>query len=195
VNEADIVERLRQGGLRLAFDTNALVADQKFTDLCNDVSRWNVRLEAVGRPIVQLIVCTVAHVEKLFDLKQRFKGTFDMDVILAKLESKGVQVEPFSAAHALEVAVRLGRSYPDGQAWHQAKKERCLGCVGLPLTTPAPGTGGSCGATVDWLIGGHAHASGCILVTDDKGPEFKGIERVGIDRLVAALQQLVGKPA
>lgn len=144
---------------------------------------------------MQLIVCTVAHAEKLFDLKQKYRDTFDMSVILAQLESKGVQVEPFSALNAVAVAERLGSAYPDSRTWHQAKKKRCLGCVGLPLTTPAPGTGRRCGATVDWLIGGHALASGCLLVTDDTGAEFKGLERVRLDSLVAALRQLVGGSA
>ncbi len=194
MNDADIEERLRQGGLRLAFDTNALTADRKFKDLCNDVSRWNLMLEAQARPKVQLVVCTVAHIEKLFDLKQRFRGIFDLDVILAGLHSKGVEIEPFSALHALETAVRLGEAHPDSEAWHQAKKKRCMECVGLPLTTHAPGTGSHCGATVDWLIGGHARASGCLLITNDQGPEFKGLERIKLDRLVTALRHLLGGP-
>jgi hypothetical protein len=195
VNDAELEARLRQGGLQLAFDTNALTADRKFRNLCNDISRWNLMLEAQKLPKVRLVVCTVAHIEKLFDLKQRFRGIFDLDVILAGLQSKGVEVEPFSAMHALETALRLGESYPDSEAWHQAKKNRCLGCVGLPLTTPAPGSGKYCGATVDWLIGGHAHASGCLLVTDDQGVEFKGLERIRLDRLVEALGKLLGGSA
>ncbi len=195
MNDAELEARLRQGGLRLAFDTNAVTADRKFNNLCNDVSRWNLMLEEQNLPKVQLIVCTVAHIEKLFDLKQKFRDTFDLDVILAGLQSKGVAVEDFSAVHALETAVRLGEAYPNSSEWRQAKKKRCLECVGLPLTTLAPGTGKYCGATVDWLIGGHARASGSLLVTDDQDPEFKGLERIKLARLVAALQHLLGESA
>jgi len=193
VNDAELETRLRQGGLRLAFDTNAVTADRKFNNLCNDFSRWNLMLEAKNLPKVQLVVCIVAHIEKLFDLKQKFRETFDLDVILAGLQSKGVAVEDFSAVHALETAVRLGDAYPNSSEWRQAKKKRCLECVGLQFTTPTPGTGKHCGATVDWLIGGHARASESLLVTDDQGLEFKGLERIRLDRLVAALQRLLGE--
>lgn len=59
---------------------------------------------------------------------------------------------------------------------------------------PTPGTGQSCGATVDWLIGGHARAEGCILVTGDKGHEFRGIvEQVKLDVLEEALRGLLAE--
>ncbi len=56
----------------------------------------------------------------------------------------------------------------------------------------APGTGQGCGTTVDWLIIGHARAEGCVLVSDDMGPEFTGlIKRVKLGTLEAALLKLV----
>lgn len=195
MNDAELDVRLRQGGLRLAFDTNAVTADRKFIHLCNDVSRWNEKLEEQSLAKVQVVVCTVVYIEKLFDLKQRFRDKFNPDAILDGLRSKGVAVEDFSAQHAMATAMRLGQAYPTDKAWQQAKRRRCLECVGLPPATPAPGTGETCGATVDWLIGGHAHASGSLLVTNDHDPEFEGVERVELDRLVAAMRQLVGGTA
>jgi hypothetical protein len=195
VNEEECAQRLRAGGLKLSFDTNALYAEKKLLGLCGDVARWNLRLTAQGRPPVHLAVSTAAHAEKLFDLKQRYRDTFDPAVILKGLESKGLQIEPFEVRHALETANRLGTSYSSTQAWHQAKKNRCPRCVGLdPDTHQAPGTGQQCGATVDWLIGAHAQAEGYVLVTDDKGVEFKQLERIELDTLVAAVQQILSEP-
>jgi hypothetical protein len=69
--------------------------------------------------------------------------------------------------------------------------------LGLPASTaPVPGSGRTCGATVDWHIGGHARAEGCILVTDDSGPELSGlIECVALDTLEGAIDRLAGGPA
>jgi predicted nucleic acid-binding protein len=45
---------------------------------------------------------------------------------------------------------------------------------------------------VDWLIAGHALADGCILVTDDRGPEFRQvIDRVRLDTLRQALVRML----
>ena len=122
MNDAELEARLRQGGLQLAFDTNAMVADRTFNKLCNDISRWNLLLDEQKLPKMHLVVCTVAHIEKLFDLKQKFRDVFDRDAILAGLQSKGVTVEDFSAVHALETAVRLGETYSNSSEWRQAKK-------------------------------------------------------------------------
>lgn len=195
MNGEELTNRLREGGLKLAFDTNALFIDRKFTALCGVVSRWNEQLSAGRKQPVRLVVCTVAHAEKLFDLKQRWRNTFDIQNILAALRSKGLEVEPFDTRHALEMATRLGEFYPGDEAWRQAKRERCIRCIGLePMQVPASGSDKRCGATVDWLIGAHARAEGCVLVTDDKGPELRNLERVSLDTLASALQQLISEP-
>lgn len=195
MNVEECSQRLREGGLRLSFDTNALYGNKRLIALCGEVSRWNERLKARGLLPVRLAVCTVAHAEKLFDLKQQYSGTFNPDVIARGLESKGLRIESFEVKHALETANRLGASYPSSQAWHQAKKERCLRCLGLdPETHPTPGSGRRCGATVDWLIGAHAQTEGYVLVTQDEGPEFQTLQRVSLDTLVNSLQQLLSDP-
>lgn len=191
----EIAARLREGAVVLAFDTNAVYRDRRLMALCNLVTGHNRRLAAGGRAPVRLVISTVAYAEKLFDLKQRWKGAFDIDVILEGLRSKGIEVQPFDARHAVETAARLGERYPDDAAWQRAKRGRCLHCLGLPPgAAQAQGTGRTCGATVDWLIGGHARAEGGVLVTDDQDPELSGeLERVGLDALEAALRRLSGE--
>jgi hypothetical protein len=195
VTRDEIAARLSGGGLKLAFDTNALYFDRRLVALCSDTEVWNERLERRALPRVQLVVCTVAHAEKLIDLKQIHRDRFDRGVILRGLTRKGLRIQPFEAEHALETGIRLGERYPEEADWHRAKKERYLRSLGLSLTTEAPGSGKRCGATVDWLIGAHASAEGCVLVTEDTGPEFDGLTgRVRLEVLEAALGQLLSEP-
>jgi hypothetical protein len=194
VTPDEVTQRLRSGGIKLSFDTNALFAPRKLATLCADVARWNEHLSRQKRDPVQLAVCAAAHAERLFDLKQQYKGTFDMRTILDGLQHMRLEIEPITVKHALEMATLLAERYPNTAAWHEAKRIRYLQSLGLdPKTTQAPGTGQKCGATIDWLIGAHARAENSILVTDDKGPEFKGVrERVSFNVLASAVQQLVG---
>ena len=190
----EIAERLRPGGVALAFDTNALFGEGSLFAVCNAVSRHNDYLAARGLPPVRLVVSAVAHAEKLFDLKQKHQDRFDSGVILRGLTRKGLAVQSFDIDHALETAQRMGERHASIEAWHDAKRQRCLQCLGLPTGTATPGNGQGCGATVDWLIGGHARAAGCVLVTDDTGPEFAGlIERVRLDVLRTALEGILSE--
>jgi hypothetical protein len=93
------------------------------------------------RAPVRLVISTVAYAEKLFDLKQRWRDTFDLGVILGGLEAKGIEVQPFDARHAVETAARLGEQYPDDAAWQRAKRDRCVRCLGLAKGAAPPGTG------------------------------------------------------
>lgn len=189
----EIAARLRGGGVKLAFDTNALYSEHALGEVCNNVSRWNDRLAALGHGAVELIICTVAHAEKLFDLKQQFRGRFSRDVILRGLARKGLRIEAFDIEHALETARRLGERYPDTDAWHRAKRDLCMQCLGLHSSkVQPPGSGRTCGATVDWLIGAHACREGCLLVTADTDVAFSGLtDRVKLDNLRAALKTLL----
>jgi hypothetical protein len=196
VTRDEIASRLRAGGIALAFDTNAIWSMVRLTRICDAMKRHNEHVESAGRAPVRLVVSTIAHAEKLFDLKQQWREKFDFAVILAGLKSLGLDVQAFEEDHALETAVRLGERYRNDSAWRRAKRARCLHCLGLPPDTPsASGTGRACGATIDWLIGGHARAVGCVLVTDDNDPELGGfIERVGLDTLEDALQEVLSGP-
>ena len=192
----DIATRLRDGSAVLAFDTNAVYGDSRLFTLCDRIEEHNVRQEAVGRSRVRLVISTVAYAEKLFDLKQRHREKFNLGVIIDGLRKKKIEFQPFDDRHALATAVRLGEKYKDDAEWQLAKRARYIAALGLSKDIQAPATGRNCGATIDWLIGGHAHAEGAILVTNDNDPEFGGgIERVRLDVLEAALDKLLAEPA
>lgn len=195
MNEDEIAGRLRTGGLKLAFDTNAIEADKRRDAVCDSVAQWNAKLAARSLLPVHLVVCAVVHHEKVFHLKRRFGDKFNPSIIVTGLKSKGLATEAYDAQHAMETGAWIGERYPTSSDWHRAKKERSLRSVGLdPIKVEAPGTGKECGATVDWLIIGHARAEGCVLVSDDTGPEFAGlVDRVKLGTLEAALQKLVSE--
>ena len=142
-----------------------------------------------------LIACAVVHHEKVFHLKRQFGEKFNPHIIVKALKSRGWQIDPYEIRHALATGEWIGNRYPTESAWHLAKKERSLRSLGLdPSKVEVEGTGRSCGATVDWLIIGHARAEGCVLVSDDMGPEFAGlVERVKLATLETALQKLMSE--
>ena len=194
----DLATRMRQGGVALAFDTNAVYDDRGLFDLCDRIERYNLRHDTAAppRPRIRLVISAVAYAEKLFDLKQRFHNRFDIGRILDGLTRKKLDFQAFNDQHALATAVRLGQRFPTDADWHEAKRKRYLRSLGLPENTTTQGTGKSCGATVDWLVGGHAQAEGAILVTDDQGPEFHGLaERVHFQVLKDVVDQLLAEPA
>jgi hypothetical protein len=195
MTEDEIAERLQAGGLKLSFDTNAIEGDERRDAICDNVSRWNIKLAERSLALVSLVVCAVAHHEKVFHLKQRFRGTFKPSVILDGLKKKSLITEPYDAQHAMETGAWIGERYPTQNDWYRAKKERSLRSLGLdPITTKVPASGKGCGATVDWLIIGHARAEGCVLVSDDMGPEFAElVERVKLGTLERALAKLVSE--
>jgi hypothetical protein len=195
MTEDEIAERLQAGGLKLAFDTNALEGDSRRGAICDNVKLWNARLAERSLAPVSLVVCAVVHHEKVFHLKQRLRDTFKPSVLLDGLKGMGLITVSYDAQHAMETGAWIGERYPTPNDWYRAKKERSLRSLGLdPNTTEVSGSGKSCGATVDWLIIGHARAEGCVLVSDDTGPEFAGlVERVKLGTLEAALAKLVRK--
>jgi hypothetical protein len=195
VNTEQLAARLRVGSVVLAFDTNAVYGDRRLFTLCDRMTAFNDRLRGQGHPDVQLVVSTVVYAEKLFDLKQRYGQAFNLDEIVRGLRQKKIELQAFDSHHALATAVRLGEKYKDDAEWQRAKRARYIAALGLPNDTAVTATGRNCGATVDWLVGGHAQAEGAILVTDDNDPEFGGtIERVRLDILEAALDELLAEP-
>jgi len=190
----DITAQLRGGGVKLAFDTNALSGKRRLGALCARVRHWNMALSARTLPEVKLLVCTVAHFEELFHLKKSKGDLFDIQVILDGLDSLGIEVQPFGVEHALATALWLGERHPTREAWRSAKKERYMRGLGL-VPGKDKAEGAHCSTTVDWLIAGHAQAERCVLVTDDEGPEFAGlVDKVRLGELEAALQKLLSEP-
>lgn len=195
MTEDEIAERLHAGGLKLAFDTNAIEDDPRTSRLRNDVVQWSSTLASRDLAQVRLIACAVVHHEKVFHLKRQFGERFNPDVIVKALKSRGWQIDPYDIRHALATGEWIGARYPTESTWHLAKKERSLRSLGLdPSKDQVPGSGKGCGATVDWLIIGHARAEGCVLVSDDMGPELLGlVERVKLGTLESALRKLVSE--
>ncbi|MFS8066765.1 MAG: hypothetical protein ACMG6S_10370 [Byssovorax sp.] len=193
MTEDEITERLQAGGLKLAFDTNAVEDDPRTSRLRNKIEQWNATLASRKLARVRLIACALVHHEKVFHLKQEWGHKFNPNIIVKALKARGWQIDPYEMRHALATGEWIGNAYPTESAWHLAKKEHSLRSLGLDKLEVA-GTGRRCGTTVDWLIIGHARAEGCVLVSDDMGPEFAGlVERVKLETLERALEKLASE--
>lgn len=193
MTDAEILLRLRGSKVRLAFDTSAVFDHTHFVTICELVNQLNV-FRAADDP-VELAICAAAHAEKLFDLKQATKDNFDEAQVMQMLARIGVRILPFDRQHARRLAELLGTLYPDTKSWRAAKRRRYIEALGIQkIETEGKisASGKSCSATVDWLIAAHALEESCLLVTEDKGPEFRDVdERVKSNSLKNALEQLL----
>lgn len=177
----------------LAFDTNTIFGNTKSdpgVELIDAINRANQRRG--GAPEVGLVVPSVVLHEKIRQMAQRFGGRFDVEQPRGFLRAKNLRVESFGESHAIQVALRLQQRFPTHGDWRAFKKRRCLQGLGLPVGTFLSRDGSDCGATVDWLIVGHAEADGYLLVTNDSGPEFAAVTlRASLPTTLAAAQRLV----
>ncbi len=169
MNKEQVIALLKTGQVKIAFDTNALESDSKFASLCNHINLINERFKYQ----LQIIVPAPAYFEKLHHLKHRYKEHYDLAGILYGLKVKQVQIISFEPNHAEAVATLLYSQFSTKEAWQTAKIERCIKCLGIPINNTSKNK--SCSATIDWLIAGYAVAEKCLLITDDKGIEFKEI--------------------
>jgi hypothetical protein len=176
----------------LAFDTNAVFgnhANDPFIQLCNAINRLN-RIRDPRR--IRKVIAAPVYMEKLHDLRQGHRN-YDHQKIEQFLEEKVVEVMPVLPSHAEHVATMLGEQYPGPDAWHAFKRHRCLSCVGLThRADEAKDSGKHCGATIDWLVAGHADAEGHVLVTDDRGPEFESVQlKVTLATAVKVVEEIL----
>ena len=144
-----------------------------------------------------MVVPAIVLHEKIRQMRQSFGEKFDITQPLGFLRSKNLVVKGFGASHAIATAARVQRIHPRDDDWRAFKKRRCLECLGLPVSTPTSGDGHRCGAPVDWLIAGHAEAKGYLLVTEDTGPDLRGLSlsaTVSVT-LAAAKQVLLARNA
>jgi mono/diheme cytochrome c family protein len=189
---AAVEDRVREGGVVLAFDTNAMSAHRKLIDLCNTANQLRVGPSPLD---LRLYAPALAHAEMVLHLRHeqiRRGRTYDPLVVRQGLEDKGLEVMSFEVHHAEEVAALLAQRFGDPAAWKAAKRARCVSCLGLTKAQGEAAPGQSCAATVDWLIAGQALKEGWILVTGDKGPEFRGLDaKIELDALAALLRELV----
>ncbi|HIE00030.1 MAG TPA: hypothetical protein EYP59_07035 [Thiotrichaceae bacterium] len=175
MNENEVYELLQAGHLTMTVDTNVLYEINSFIKLCNKCNKINEMPEYE----IKIVISSLVHAEKLFDLKQDYGEQYDIDHIIKVLESKKVSIAPFEYHHAEAVAQLIGTQFPTVEEWRKFKRQECMNCLGISRKTQydIPGSGKECGATVDWLIAGYAHAENYLLITHDKGNEFKPIKK------------------
>ena len=180
MDRTELTKLFEDNDLVMAFDTNAVYGDRPgsdpFVGLCDTINRIN--LLRSSQPHISMVISAPVYVEKLHDMRQRYKERFNPDLPRGFLESKGIKIESFDLHHAEHLSEVIGEAYPTERDWFEYKRKRCLRCLNLQQEhhENAKGSGKNCGATVDWLIAGHAHASSYLLVTNDRGPEFRAVE-------------------
>lgn len=161
----------------LTFDTNAIFGhgkNSRFLKLCDDINRLNRMREPKS---IRKVISAPVYMEKLHDLRQDLEN-YDHRKIERFLEEKGIEVLPIVRQHAEHVATILGELYPETKDWHAFKRRQCLSCLGLThLADEVKGKGKDCGATIDWLVAGHASAEGYVLITNDTDEEFDRVTR------------------
>lgn len=179
----------------IAFDTNALFGGGSrtlFADLCNVLNRIN---ELRAPQTVQKVLSAAVYMEKMHDMRQEYGKAFQPSLIDNFLATKGIEIISFERQDAEHAAELIGQRYPGRAEWHGFERQRCLDCLGMrQYAEHAQGSGQSCGATTDWLVAGQASGRGHLLVTNDRGPEFRGLARQGtLDALCAGATDLLGR--
>jgi hypothetical protein len=92
----ELYQLLCKGQVTLAFDTNAVFGDRQFGKICDNVNRLNEK----NQYEFNIVVSSLVHTEKLFDLKQSIKDKYDQRIVTQFLSSKGIHVESFKEEHA-----------------------------------------------------------------------------------------------
>lgn len=174
------VEQVREAlaaGVVVAFDTSALHGPRAMT-LAGALMRWNHANEAS----VLLVVSALCVAERNAQERRRRGEEFDPSVVTAFLETYQMRVEGFTEEDAGEAARWFATLAPTDDAWQELKVERFRDELGTRESLPRVS------ASVDWFIAAHAYARGWLLVTDDKGPEFRSLtRRCGVDVLMEAV--------
>lgn len=185
-----VEELIRQGGVALAFDTNALWHHKKLFEVCNLANQVRGKSSHLG---FELLVPAVAHSEHVLHIRHETGAktrSFSSEILREGLERKGLRVEGFQLDDAEKVAELIARQHPSAESWQQAKKELVLRRSGLTGPEKVDLPGRKFAATIDWLIAGQAAGNSWILVTDDTGPEFAEVS-LKID--FASLESLLEK--
>lgn len=196
MNRGEISALFEQEQLTIAFDTNAIFGnrrDDPFLQLCDTLNRINEK--RAPRQRIDKVISTPVYVEKLHDLRQQFADTFDEDMIKQFLDAKGIELKVFDTRDAEHTAQLIGNEYPTSAAWRAFKRERCLRCLGLSTNThQTAGDGKRCSATIDWLVAGQADVGAYLLVTDDRGEEFRSIPlKARLDDVTAVATALLAR--
>lgn len=168
----ELAQRLQQGAT-LALDTNIVLQPEPFAQACLATRELPVRL----------VVPTPVFTELAMDWLAEGQET----VPLQALRDLGVTVVDFGLDDALATARWLHAQFRADLEWQRAKRTLTV----RQLLATAYNANARCSATLDWLIAGHAHARGWILVTHDRGREFQALEQqVTGAQWLAALRSL-----
>ncbi|MDM8568263.1 hypothetical protein QUF50_01845 [Thiotrichales bacterium HSG1] len=171
MNEIEVDKLLQVGNLTITVDTNILYEIKRFFKICN-------KINSMSKYNIKMVISSLVHTEKMFDLKQAYGNKFDTDHIIKVLKDKKVVIEPFTEYHAESIAEWIGTQFPTNEEWQKYKRQECINCLGIKgQNYDIPGTGKKCGARVDWLIAGYAYTEDYLLITDDKGKEFEKIKK------------------
>jgi hypothetical protein len=168
-------ERIRLGDVTLVFDA-ANVSTKRLFKLAKDAVGRGTRLRAV--------VPVTAHIEKVLDLRQTRQSAYDAARVRAALEDAQVEVLPLDVEAAEAAAARLHTWFPTDDEWQAAKRAR----LRFGANEPAP-------ATIDWITSAMCPED-AIVVTDDKGAEWRGCDTIGSKELANAFANLTtARPA
>ncbi len=172
-------ERLEQSladGCLLLVDTSVIPTNQ-LIGLSNLVSRWN----SEHRTTVRVAVGSLVYTERQAQERRKRPADFDAQVVREFLAGKQIEVLPHDHDVAEAASEWLFTIAPTDQDWKRLKHQR--------LTKEVRDVPPRTSATVDWFIGGHTVARGAILVTNDKGAEFRDVDdKVGLDELTEHLK-------
>lgn len=133
----------------------------------NGIRRLSRAIRANG---FRLQVPALVHAERIAQARRKHGDKFDMSVIHSFIETHNIEVVPFDRGAAEQYAERVATRYPDDEAWHVAKRNRCAQRFQVSAAA-----GAACPATVDWFIA-HGHPGGdvgerVVFVTNDRGSE------------------------
>lgn len=190
----EAVEVLLKGGVTVSVDTNKANSTRLMKDLSDAISRLNEAwaISAAGVRVT-LVVSAIAFAELLLDHHQSSNSPFNFKLIDRFLASTGIGIEGFLDLDARHFAHRVWQLVGDDEAWQRAKINNCFAELRLSarkeeLLHPKA----RCSATLDWLIASQAEGREWLLVTEDRGDEFQGVERITtFETLKAALDRLV----
>jgi len=165
----------------LALDTSAFHGAQLF-QLSDQINLWN---EKFGSK-TQLLISSLVYTERQSQERRRRGSDFELGRVQLFLQSKRIDIAPFTAEDSEGGSAWLAQRAPDQEAWQALKWDRLAGECKLDPSSPPKHVS----ATIDWFIAAQVAARGWILVTRDKGQEFKDlplqIHSSQLDRVLAA---------
>lgn len=182
----DELELHLRGGACLALDTNVMFGFRELKKLHSLVRSVNRTLNPIE---IRLVIPALVHAEMLHDLRCYLaeRGECYRAEVVAK--EVLVEIVAFKAEDGDGVSEHIFQRYSTSAQWRAAKRHNAISHLGL-LAKADQIQGTNVPATVDWFIAGHARQHRWLMVTDDHGPEFEGLERVSRATLTTALERL-----